>query len=68
MAPSDQTGGGGGGVDDLDRTDAVEPLTARWLETTQASNRLEFEREMQRHRERFAPEFERFWRRRRHAS
>lgn len=67
MAPSDNAGGGGGGAEK--RTDGkIRRLTPRWLEATLASNRVEFEREMQRNREGFASELERYWRSHRPAS
>ena len=68
MAPKDRMGGGGGGVDEQVYDDAVRRLKPRWFETALASNRLEFEREMQRNRRGFASELERFWRKRRPAS
>lgn len=59
---------GGGGAEGRKEPKRKPRLTPRWLESVQAGNRLEFEREMQRHREGFDREFERFWRTRRHAS
>ncbi len=59
MSPNDASEGGGG-VEGRTRREEARRLTPSWLKTTLASNRLEFEREMQRNRDGFAQEFERF--------
>jgi len=64
MATHDGVGGGGG---DGGRTNGDGParklrISPRWLKTTVESNRLAFEDEMQRHRQRFDRELRRFWR------
>lgn len=61
MATNEREGGGGGDGDapgDLHRED----ISTQWLKTTQQTNRVAFEREMERHRQRFDSEFQRFWR------
>lgn len=68
MAPSDRERGGGGedGSGEARPADGRaakrRTVTRRWLEAAQQTNRLEFEREMERRRARFRPELERFWR------
>ncbi|MCG8469944.1 MAG: hypothetical protein MJB57_17335 [Gemmatimonadetes bacterium] len=66
MSPNDRMGGGG--VEGRKKTYDIQRLTPRWLKTVKEANRLEFEREMQRHRARFANELNRYWRRHRPAS
>jgi len=62
MATNENVGGGGGGGDDEGDGGKVENITSRWLRTAQQTNRVEFEREMARRRERFDSELNRFWR------
>ncbi len=67
MATHDDVGGGGveGGSRNGDGGQSRQPrISPRWLKTAVESNRLAFEDEMQRHRERFNHELRRFWRRR----
>jgi len=68
MATNQDSGGGGGGAaeeravgraGDETRANGISP---RWLRTTQQTNRLAFEREMERQRQRFDPELQRVWR------
>ena len=68
MAPSDAPGGGGGVDGKAKRSDRRKRPTPRWLRAVQEGNRLAFEKEMQRKRQGFDREFERFWRAHRQAS
>lgn len=62
MATSEDVGGGGGGRADESDEARVEDIAPRWLRTAQETNRVEFEREMARRRQRFDSELNRFWR------
>jgi len=68
MATNQDSGGGGGervedraGDRPADEARA-NGISSRWLKTTQLTNRLAFEREMERHRQQFDSELQRFWR------
>ncbi|MDH3733973.1 MAG: hypothetical protein OEU54_10585 [Gemmatimonadota bacterium] len=63
MATNDNGGGGGGErVDEHGDGSRPEHISPQWLKATQQTNRVAFEREMERHRQRFDSEFQRFWR------
>ena len=61
MATNDDVGGGGE-REEGGESSRVEGISPQWLRSTQQTNRVEFEREMERHRQRFDSEFQRFWR------
>lgn len=60
MSPKDSERGGGG-AEGRTTDQEIKRVPSRWLKATLASNRIEFEREMQRSRRGFAHELERFW-------
>ncbi|MDX1395444.1 MAG: hypothetical protein R3195_13735 [Gemmatimonadota bacterium] len=63
MATNEHEGGGGGDRAEADgEASRSRNITPQWLKTTQQTNRVAFEREMERHRQRFDSEFRRFWR------
>ena len=63
MATNEDEGGGGGdGAEGEGERSRSENITPQWLKTTQQTNRVAFEREMEKHRQRFDSEFQRFWR------
>lgn len=62
MATNEHEGGGGGERVEADEGSQPEDISPQWLKTTQHTNRVAFEREMERHRQRFDSEFQRFWR------
>ena len=62
MATNEHEGGGGGERAEDDERSRTENISPRWLKTTQQTNRDAFEREMEKHRQRFDSEFRRFWR------
>jgi hypothetical protein len=62
MATSDRSGGGGGEGTEAREDSQPANISPQWLKTTQRTNRVAFEREMERHRQRFDSEFQRFWR------
>lgn len=55
-------GRGGGVWGEKTRSPRHPSLTRRWIQTAVAEHRLAFEREMERHRESFSDELDRFWR------
>lgn len=63
MATNEDVGGGGGErAEEEGEGSSSERISPQWLKLTQRTNRVEFEREMERHRQRFDSEFQRFWR------
>ena len=63
MATSEDVGGGGGErAEEGGDGSRSEHISPQWLKSTQQANRIAFEREMERHRQRFDSEFQRFWR------
>lgn len=62
MATNEHTGGGGGERVEAEEGSRQGKISSQWLKTTQQTNRVAFEREMERHRQRFDSEFQRFWR------
>jgi len=62
MATNELEGGGGGEREGSGERSKSEKISRKWLKTTQHTNRVEFEREMERQRQRFDSEFQRFWR------
>lgn len=62
MATNESVGGGGGGREDEGRRARPEKISPEWLRMAQRTNRVAFEREMERHRQRFDTELNRFWR------
>ena len=62
MATNERSGGGGGAGRTAGGDSQSGNISPQWLKTTQQTNRVAFEREMERHRQRFDSEFRRFWR------
>ena len=62
MATSEHTGGGGGVGAEKSKEARRGGISTRWLKTTQETNRAAFEFEMERQRQRFDGELQRFWR------
>ncbi len=63
MATSESTGGGGGGGGAGQPKDLRHPTIDRqWVKAALDAHRVAFEEEMERKRQKFDREFERFWR------
>jgi hypothetical protein len=62
MATNGRTGGGGEGRERGGENSRPENISPKWLKGAKQTNRVAFEREMERHRQRFDSEFQRFWR------
>jgi len=63
MATSESSGGGGGGGGAAQTGDLKPPTIDRqWLDVALNAHRVAFEHEMERKRQRFARELQRFWR------
>lgn len=62
MATNESTGGGGGGGTEQPKDLRHPTIDRQWMQAALDAHRVAFEQEMERKRQRFDREFQRFWR------